>query len=584
MEANRAELAVSMERLHGEVARLTDWRAHVERHKRELLIGAAVVGLALGCAAAAGVGAEAGRGPPGGEPERGLPWRSAARSTRGAVHPAMRLRVGGKAQAGGEAQANSARGIPPTPTRPGPDVGADHRADLGDEQRLGAVDLASALDQALGLLGGLDVLHHPCVGARLAQFVHVLHHPLERPPRGAHALDGRDFVPQREDRLDPQRPPDPRLRLADASRRGAGTPGCRCRTRSAARHASRACARSRRPCRRPARAAAAPASTSRPRPPQAVSPSITSTRSPRPRSASRPRAWRAASQVPEMPAGEVHRDDVLPVLQQRLPYREEVPDRGLGGGGQVGVGAQALIEGVEALHLALALFVIAPPHVQADLVDAFAVRQRAREVVGGVGDDRYRGHGASTLPQRSRRARILAARAACAVSAVSPPGSRSAGRPRRPHRATAGRRLARAALDAEDLRQLAGLVHLGDDVAAPDQLAVHEQLWDRGPVGERRELLADAGVGEHVHCGEAARRAPAARRRCAREKPHAGASGVPFMKRITGFSAIACSIATRIGLDSVEGAAIGSMLDHGKRSFGVLAVRWWGVALAVEGG
>jgi hypothetical protein len=48
IEANRAELAVSMERLHGEVTRLTDWRGHVERHKRELLIGVAVVGLALG--------------------------------------------------------------------------------------------------------------------------------------------------------------------------------------------------------------------------------------------------------------------------------------------------------------------------------------------------------------------------------------------------------------------------------------------------------------------------------------------------------------------------------------------------------
>jgi hypothetical protein len=48
MESNRAELAVSVERLQGEVAKLTDWRGHVERHKRELLIGAAVVGLALG--------------------------------------------------------------------------------------------------------------------------------------------------------------------------------------------------------------------------------------------------------------------------------------------------------------------------------------------------------------------------------------------------------------------------------------------------------------------------------------------------------------------------------------------------------
>ncbi len=48
MEANRAELAVSVERLQSEVTRLTDWRGHVERHRRELLIGAAVVGLTLG--------------------------------------------------------------------------------------------------------------------------------------------------------------------------------------------------------------------------------------------------------------------------------------------------------------------------------------------------------------------------------------------------------------------------------------------------------------------------------------------------------------------------------------------------------
>ncbi len=48
IEANRAELAVSMGQLHTEVARLTDWRGHLERHNRELLIGAAVVGLTLG--------------------------------------------------------------------------------------------------------------------------------------------------------------------------------------------------------------------------------------------------------------------------------------------------------------------------------------------------------------------------------------------------------------------------------------------------------------------------------------------------------------------------------------------------------
>ncbi len=47
------ELAVSVERLRGEVARLTDWRAHVERHRSEIMVGAAVVGLMLAHARAA---------------------------------------------------------------------------------------------------------------------------------------------------------------------------------------------------------------------------------------------------------------------------------------------------------------------------------------------------------------------------------------------------------------------------------------------------------------------------------------------------------------------------------------------------
>jgi hypothetical protein len=48
MEANRAELEVSLQRLRGEVTQLTDWRAHVARHQREILIGVAVVGFVLG--------------------------------------------------------------------------------------------------------------------------------------------------------------------------------------------------------------------------------------------------------------------------------------------------------------------------------------------------------------------------------------------------------------------------------------------------------------------------------------------------------------------------------------------------------
>jgi hypothetical protein len=48
IESNRMELAVSVERLRGEVAHLTDWRGHVERHKDELTAGAALIGLAIG--------------------------------------------------------------------------------------------------------------------------------------------------------------------------------------------------------------------------------------------------------------------------------------------------------------------------------------------------------------------------------------------------------------------------------------------------------------------------------------------------------------------------------------------------------
>jgi hypothetical protein len=48
IESNRIELAVSLDRLRGEVTHLADWRGHVERHKNELTAGAALVGLALG--------------------------------------------------------------------------------------------------------------------------------------------------------------------------------------------------------------------------------------------------------------------------------------------------------------------------------------------------------------------------------------------------------------------------------------------------------------------------------------------------------------------------------------------------------
>jgi hypothetical protein len=48
IESNRMELALSVDRLRGEVTRITDWRGHVQRHRNELIAGAAVIGLIVG--------------------------------------------------------------------------------------------------------------------------------------------------------------------------------------------------------------------------------------------------------------------------------------------------------------------------------------------------------------------------------------------------------------------------------------------------------------------------------------------------------------------------------------------------------
>lgn len=48
IEGNRAELAVSVETLRSEITRFTDWRGHIARHRRELIVGAAVAGFVLG--------------------------------------------------------------------------------------------------------------------------------------------------------------------------------------------------------------------------------------------------------------------------------------------------------------------------------------------------------------------------------------------------------------------------------------------------------------------------------------------------------------------------------------------------------
>ena len=61
IEDNRAALGLAVERLRTEVEKATDWRAHFERHKKEVLIGAAVAGFVLGGGIAAMTGLITGR-------------------------------------------------------------------------------------------------------------------------------------------------------------------------------------------------------------------------------------------------------------------------------------------------------------------------------------------------------------------------------------------------------------------------------------------------------------------------------------------------------------------------------------------
>jgi hypothetical protein len=48
IEQNRHELGTSLEKLRGEVVRVTDWRAQLRRHRTQVMIGAGVAGFILG--------------------------------------------------------------------------------------------------------------------------------------------------------------------------------------------------------------------------------------------------------------------------------------------------------------------------------------------------------------------------------------------------------------------------------------------------------------------------------------------------------------------------------------------------------
>jgi hypothetical protein len=61
IETNRAELGNAVERLRGEVTKATDWRGQFERHRKQVLIGAAVAGFVVGGGIAAMTGLLTGR-------------------------------------------------------------------------------------------------------------------------------------------------------------------------------------------------------------------------------------------------------------------------------------------------------------------------------------------------------------------------------------------------------------------------------------------------------------------------------------------------------------------------------------------
>jgi hypothetical protein len=48
IEVNRHELVGAVDRLRTEVSVVADWRRHIRRHQREVLIGAAVAGFVIG--------------------------------------------------------------------------------------------------------------------------------------------------------------------------------------------------------------------------------------------------------------------------------------------------------------------------------------------------------------------------------------------------------------------------------------------------------------------------------------------------------------------------------------------------------
>ena len=101
IEANRAELGLAVERLRAEVTEVTDWRKQINKHRKQVLIGAAVGGLRArrrdrrGDRASSSSKPDVRLGEPGRPPVRRRRRRRHRRRPGGACTAAMLRRAGG---------------------------------------------------------------------------------------------------------------------------------------------------------------------------------------------------------------------------------------------------------------------------------------------------------------------------------------------------------------------------------------------------------------------------------------------------------------------------------------------------------
>ena len=307
IEQNRVELGTAVERLRVEVARLTDWRAQLRQQR------------------ATGVDRRRRRRVRARRRHRG-DRRADVRAP--APQAARRLSVS-------PATSSGSRPRRAAPARRG--CRSPGRSRRSRAARTPKISVPRAASSAASSGAWMCWTIQPSAPASLHGAQQV-DHPLERPPRGAHALDRGDLGLDRQDRLDPERRPEPRLRAGDPPaapqvfERVDREPHLQpLRARRARAHSTSAPPA-------PPRAAAAAAMITSPSPPQAVAESNTNTREARSPSCSR--ACCGGADGARHAAREVDRDDLVAGVEQRLVDLEEVADRRLRRGRQLGLGSE----------------------------------------------------------------------------------------------------------------------------------------------------------------------------------------------------------------------------------------------------